>query len=93
MAYNPSTSRAECNLHAGMVNQDSINNPTTTNRESYNTFDKSCIRLDTQLFDEIRACYMNPAIEGDVKRINMSQDLRSPVLKSPLLTVPMAFPF
>lgn len=86
MPYNPSTSRAECNLHAGMVNQDSINDPRLSNNESYNSFDKTCIKLDTQLFDEIRVCYTDTAESGDVKRIDIMQDLRSPVLKSPLLT-------
>lgn len=86
MAYNPSTSRAECNLHAGLVNQDSINDPRTFNRESYNSFDKSQLRIDTQLFDEIRPVYFDPAIAGDTKRIRAMQDLRTYTLKSPLLT-------
>lgn len=86
MPYNPSTSRAECNYHAGLVNQDSKNQPQTSNRESYNTFDKRHSVADTQLFDEVRPFYMNQANSGDVKRARMVNNDWSPVTKSQILT-------
>lgn len=86
MPYNPSTSRAECNYHAGLVNQDSKNQPQTSNRESYNTFDKRHTVADTQLFDEVRPFYMNQANSGDVKRARMVNNDWSPVTKSQILS-------
>lgn len=86
MPYNPSTSRAECNYHAGMVNQDSKNQPQTSNRESYNTFDKRHSVADTQLFDEVRPFYMDMANSGDVKRARMVNNDWSPVTKSQILS-------
>lgn len=84
--YNPSTSKADCNLHAGMVNQDSQNTPQTSNRESYNTFDKSRVRFTTARFDEIQPVYFDPSIEADVRRLRNVHDLRTYTLKSPLLS-------
>ena len=88
MVKNPSVtgSRQDCNYHAGLVNQDSLNNPKTSNMESYNTFDKSSIVGETVLFDTVTPFDMLPAIEGDHIRLRMSQDLRTYTLKSPLLT-------
>lgn len=86
MPTNPSLSRAECNLHAGLPNQDGINNPKLANNEGYNTFDMSSIRQDTMLFDEIRPIDMRPALAGDVKRLRTSHDLRTYTLSSPLLS-------
>lgn len=86
MAVNPSTSRAECNYHAGLVNQDSRNHPQTSNRESYNTFDKSHQIADTQLFDEVRPFYMDAALSGDVKRMRFSNNDWSPISQSQILT-------
>lgn len=86
MAINPSTSRAECNYHAGLVNQDSRNHPQTSNRESYNTFDKSHQIADTQLFDEVRPFYMDAALSGDVKRLRFKNNDWSPITNSQILT-------
>lgn len=86
MPYNPSVSRAECNYHAGLVNQDSKNQPQTSNRESYNTFDKRHSVADTQLFDEVRPFYMDVANSGDVKRARMVNNDWSPVTKSQILS-------
>lgn len=86
MPTNPSLSRAECNLHAGLPNQDGINNPKLANNEGYNTFDMSSVRQDTMLFDEIRPIDMRPALAGDVKRLRNSHDLRTYTLSSPLLS-------
>ena len=86
MPVNPSTSRAECNYHAGLVNQDSRNCPQTSNRESYNTFDKSHQVADTQLFDEVRPFYMDAALSGDVKRMRFTNNDWSPVTNSQILT-------
>lgn len=86
MAINPSTSRAECNYHAGLVNQDSRNHPQTSNRESYNTFDKSHQVADTQLFDEVRPFYMDAALSGDVKRMRFTNNDWSPITNSQILT-------
>ena len=86
MPVNPSTSRAECNYHAGLVNQDSRNHPQTSNRESYNTFDKSHQVADTQLFDEVRPFYMDAALSGDVKRMRFNNNDWSPITQSQILT-------
>lgn len=86
MPVNPSTSRAECNYHAGLVNQDSRNHPQTSNRESYNTFDKSHQVADTQLFDEVRPFYMDAALSGDVKRMRFNNNDWSPISQSQILT-------
>ena len=88
MAKNPSVtgSRQDCNYHAGLVNQDSLNNPRSQNMESYNTFDKSNIVGETVLFDAVTPFDMIPAIEGDHIRLRLNQDLRTYTLKSPLLT-------
>ena len=88
MPKNPSVTggRQDCNYHAGLVNQDSLNNPRSQNMESYNTFDKSNIVGETVLFDAITPFDMIPAIEGDHIRLRLNQDLRTYTLKSPLLT-------
>ena len=88
MPKNPSVtgSRQDCNYHAGLVNQDSLNNPRSHNMESYNTFDKSNIVGETVLFDAVTPFDMIPAIEGDHIRLRLNQDLRTYTLKSPLLT-------
>ena len=88
MPKNPSVtgSRQDCNYHAGLVNQDSLNNPRSQNMESYNTFDKSNIVGETVLFDAVTPFDMIPAIEGDHIRLRLNQDLRTFTLKSPLLT-------
>lgn len=86
MAKNPSLSSADCNYHAGLVNQDGLNNPKTANQESYNTFDRSRINYQTQQFQTLQPCTVMAEISGNHARIKTRQDLRTYTLKSPLLS-------
>lgn len=83
---NPSTSRIVSGQQIGTNPQGSLNNPSTANRESYNTFNRSRKRLSTQRFDQVMPMYCQAQIEGDVSRLQVSHDLRSYTLKSPLLS-------
>ena len=83
---NPSTSRVVSGNQTGTSPQGSLNNPRTANRESYNTFNRSRKRLSTQLFNQVQPMYCQAQIEGDVSRLQVSHDLRSYTLKSPLLS-------
>ncbi len=83
---NPSTSRVVSGNQTGTSPQGGLNNPRTANRESYNTFNRSRKRLSTQLFNQVQPMYCQAQIEGDVARLQVSHDLRSYTLKSPLLS-------
>lgn len=83
---NPSESRVSTAQGAGLINQSGLNNPATVNRESYNTFNKSRVRLGTQRFNQVMPIYCESGLEGDVLRLRTSHDLRTYTLKSPLLS-------
>lgn len=84
--YNPSTTKADCAEHAGLVNQGGLNKPGLYNKESYNTFDRGRVRFTTQRFDQILPVYKSAEIEGNVSRLRSVHDLRTYTLNAPLMS-------
>lgn len=70
---------------AGAGTGNGANNAKPYNNESYNTFNKSNMRLYTQRFDEVKPNFCQRCNDGDVVRIQSSHDLRTFTLKSPLM--------
>ena len=86
MPFNPSTSKVTTARGAGMPNQDNLNNPVSYNSESYNTFDRSNLRLMTQRFSDIHPFNCQMPVDGDVVRVRNRFDLSSYTMKSRVLT-------
>lgn len=82
----PSKSLVTTARGAGMVHQDGLNNAQSFNKEGYNTFDRSNIRLMTSRFADIVPYGSQIAVDGDVIRKRNAVDVSTYTMKSRMLT-------